>query len=99
VFAAVRGDDSGAHRSMQVQQLPDRLRESSAGGGELDPSGSAVEQGCAEVGLERADSAAEVWLSDVDARRGTTEMQILGDRAERLQLCYLHSRGLYLCMQ
>ena len=74
MFAAVRGGDSGTHRSVQVQQFPHRLRESSAGGGELDPPGGAVEQGCADVGFERVDGAAEVRLSDVDARRGATEM-------------------------
>jgi len=65
-----------------------------AGRGEGDATGAAVEQRDAQVAFELADRLAQRRLGKVQAGGGPAEVQLLGDRDERLELPDLHRSAL-----
>ena len=66
-----------------------------SGGGEGDPSGGAVQQEGAEVGLQLLDGAAQRRLGHVQARRGAPEMAFFRDRHEVTEQAKVHQQPRY----
>ena len=76
------------HSARLVQECPSRRRQLHAAPG-------AVEQGDAKLPLEVADLLAQWRLRDVEARRRTAEVQLLGDGHEVPEVTKLHRIELY----
>jgi hypothetical protein len=70
-------DSAGVARLRQGQ--PCVLYEHLAGGGELHLATAAIEELHAQLVLELSDLLTQRWLPHVQARRGTPEVQCLGD--------------------
>jgi hypothetical protein len=78
-------------RAIQLREGGLRLgEERRAGRGERNGAGRPVEQGRAQVRLQRLDTGRHGRLHRLQPLRGAGEAQLLGDRDEVLQLTRLH---------
>ncbi len=72
------------------QQRLRLLLQQPAGVGEPHTAAVALEQLHPELGLEPADLLAQRRLGDVQALRGPTEVELVGNRGEVAQMAQLH---------
>ena len=79
--------------SRSPSSLPRAVQQRAAGDGQLHAVRRAAQQLAAQQPLERADLAAERRLREVQPRRGTAEVELLGDGDEGPQVPDLDAVG------
>jgi hypothetical protein len=87
----VHGADAGAGHLQAAYGLPRRLDQGLARLGEDHAAADAVEEGAAQVLLQRADGLGEGGLGDVERLGGAVEAAVVHDGEKVLKLPHVHA--------